>query len=106
GAATRRSELPTVRSPSLLEETPPLSVCFAPGLRLDLAPVVTFARPIRGIAALAHHPLEATLFGHAQQRQAVFERLASRGVRIIVCSDITAVDDQKKTREPTLWTCT
>jgi hypothetical protein len=32
----------------------------------------------RCIATLTHHSLEASLLGHAQERQAVFERFGSR----------------------------
>jgi hypothetical protein len=57
----------------LIEQPPPFPVRVAPGGRLDLAPSPTLAGAIWGIAALADHPLEASLLGRAQERQAVFE---------------------------------
>src|SRR5262245_23497982 len=48
------------------KQPPPLAIGLAPSGRLDLAPA--FARPIGRIATLTHHPFEAPLRGHAQQR--------------------------------------
>src|SRR5262249_45318153 len=57
-----------------LEQPPPLPVCLAPRVCLDLAPVPAFTRSVGRIAALAHYALEAPMLGYAQQRQTVVER--------------------------------
>ena len=48
-----------------------------------LAPIAALTRAIGGVATFAHHALEIQLFGHAQQRQPVFERdVATLGERL------------------------
>jgi hypothetical protein len=51
---------------------------FAPGHRLDLPPISARARPIRRIAALAHHALWTSLLHNAEQRLTVFEGFGQR----------------------------
>jgi len=64
------SDQPSVNG---VEQSPPLPIGRAPGLRLDLAPISAFSGVIGAIAALADDPFEASLLTYAQQRQAFFE---------------------------------
>ena len=58
-----------------LEQSPPLSVRFTPGLRLDLQPIVALAGSVGCIAALAHYALEAMQIGRLEELPAVIEGL-------------------------------
>jgi len=45
--------------------------------RLDLAPITALSEAVMRSAAFPHYGLEAPLFGHAQQRQAIFQRFGA-----------------------------
>jgi hypothetical protein len=73
GVSERSHMQVTMQSPNRLKQSPPFPIGLAPAIRLHLPPPAALARPIGRRPALAHHPFEAVLLGHAQQRHAVIE---------------------------------